>query len=166
MLRIPLNTGEVEVLATSMLDTQLYPYAVFKELYHNRWPVEEDYKVMKFRIEVENWSGKSVLSIYQKFHAKVFSKNLTAILAIPAQKVVAEESQDKKYTYHVNMTNAFSKMKDTIVLIFQRTTLLPILELLWQVMIKTIEPIRPGRYFPRKKRVRPRKFAMSYKPIR
>ena len=92
--------------------------------------------------------------------------NLTAILAHPAQKVVEQESQGKQYTYQINMTNALSKMKDTIVLLFQRTAILPILKRLWQVIIQTIEPIRPGRSYPRKKRVKRRRFAMTYKPIR
>lgn len=165
LLRIPLNTGEVEVLVTTLLDTQCYPFAVFKDLYHNRWPVEEDYKVLKSRIEVENWSGKSVLSIYQDFHAKVFTKNLTAFLAHPAQNVVAQDCLSKKYSYQVNMANAFSKMKDTIVLLLSRTAILSLLERLWQLMILTTEPVRPGRSFPHKKRVHARKFAMSYKPL-
>jgi len=107
LIRIELDRGEVEVLATSLLDCQSYPVSVFKELYHCRWPVEEDYKAMKSRIEVENWSGKSVLVVYQDFHAKLFTKNLTAILAHPAQKVVGQQSQDKQYYYQINMTNAF-----------------------------------------------------------
>jgi len=166
LVRVELDTGEVEVLVTSLLDTVAYPIAVFKDLYHQRWPVEENYKVMKCRIEVENFSGKSVLAVYQDFHAKVFTMNLTAILAHPAQKVVELESQGKQYTYQINMTNALSKMKDTIVLLFQRTAILPILKRLWQVIIRTIEPIRPGRSYPRKKRVKRRRFAMTYKPIR
>ena len=80
LVRVELSTGEVEVLITSLLDMQLIPHDQFSDLYHNRWPVEEDYKVIKSRIEVENWSGKTVLAIYQDFHAKVFTKNLTAIL--------------------------------------------------------------------------------------
>jgi hypothetical protein len=166
LIRVELDSGEVEVLVTSLLDTVAYPVTVFKDLYHQRWPVEESYKVMKCRIEVENFSGKSVVAVYQDFHAKVFTMNLTAILAHPAQKVVEQESQEKKYTYQINMTNALSKMKDTIVLLFQRTAILPILKRLWRVIIQTIEPIRPGRSYPRKKRVKRRRFAMTYKPIR
>lgn len=166
LIRVELDTGEVEVLATSLLDSHCYPVSVFKELYHYRWPVEEDYKVMKSRIEIENWSGKSVLAVYQDFHAKAFSKNLTIILAHPAQRLVEKQSQAKKYTYQVNMTNALSKMKDTLVLLFQRTTILTILEHFWLLITKTIEPIRPDRSFPRIRRVKPRKFAPSYKPIR
>jgi hypothetical protein len=83
LVRIELDSGETEILITSLLDTQKYPHSEFASLYHLRWPVEEDYKVMKRRIEVENFSGKSVLSVYQDFHAKVFSKNLTAVLSLP-----------------------------------------------------------------------------------
>ena len=80
--------------------------------------------------------------------------------------MVEQESQGKQYTYQINMTNALSKMKDTIVLLLQHTNILPILQRLWQVITQTIEPIRPGRSYPRKKRVQRRRFAMTYKPIR
>lgn len=166
LLRIDLDSGEVEVLITTLLDTNCYPYSDFKALYHQRWPVEEDYKVVKSRTEVENWSGKSVLSVYQDFHAKVFTKNLTTILVFPAQETVKQQSQGKKYTYQINFTQALSKMKDTVVLLFQRTDVLSILTRLWEVMTRTIEPVRPGRKYPRPKSVRRKRFAVTYKPVR
>lgn len=166
LVRIDLDQGEVEVLLTSLLDLITYPQPVFEDLYHHRWPVEEDYKVLKPRLEIENWSGLSKLAIYQDFHAKVFTKNLTAMLAHPAQQVVKQQSQHKKYTYQINFTQALSKMKDTVVLLFQRTNLSNILSSLWQVMTQTIEPIRSGRTYPRPKPIKPRKFSMAYKPIR
>lgn len=149
LLRIELDQGQIEVLITSLLDQAAYPYAVFKDLYHQRWPVEEDYKVIKLRVEVENWSGKSALSIYQDFHAKVFTANLTAILAQPAQQEVARQSQSKLYTYQVNFTHLLSKMKDTVVLLLRGPAIENILASLWQIMVHTIEPIRPGRRYPR-----------------
>lgn len=166
LIRVELDTGDIEVLITSLVDMERYPVSLFKELYHARWPVEEDYKVLKSRLEVENWSGLSVLSVYQDFHAKVFTKNLTVLLARPAQAVVQQKGQDKKLDYRINMTNAFSKMKDAVVLLLHRSAILPLLEKIWQLMIRTIEPIRRGRSFPHTKRVRPKKFAISYKPIR
>jgi hypothetical protein len=166
LIRIELDSGEIEVLATSLVDAIAYPATIFKELYHQRWPVEEDYKVLKCRIEIENFTGKSVLAVYQDFHAKVFTANLTAILAHPAQKVVEQKTQKRKYTYQINMTNALSKMKDLVVLLVQRTAILLILERFWQVITQTIEPIRPGRSYPRKKRVKRKRFAMTYKPLR
>lgn len=165
LVRIELDSGEVEVLAISLLDQAQYPHAVFKDLYHERWPVEEDYKVIKLRAEVENWSGKSTLSIYQDFHAKVFTANLAAILAHPAQAEVARQSLHKKYTYQVNFAHLLSKMKDAVVLLLRRTVIADILDGLWQVMTQTIEPIRPGRTYPRKKGVRRKRFSMTYKPL-
>jgi hypothetical protein len=166
LMRIPLDSGEVEVLCTSLLDQERYPYDVFKDLYHHRWPVEEDYKVLKLRVEVENWSGKSPLSIYQDFHAKVFTATLTAILAQPAQAVVAQKSQAKQYTDQVNFAHLLSKMKDTVVLLLHRTAIADILASLWQIMLHTVEPIRPGRKYPRNKTTKRKRFAMTYKPLR
>ena len=68
------NDGKAQVLITSLTDTQQYPNEIFDELYHRRWPVEEDYKTIKCRIELENYSGESVLSVYQDFHAKYFTE--------------------------------------------------------------------------------------------
>jgi len=168
LTRIELETGEIEVLATSLLDTEAYPYEVFKELYHLRWPVEERYKVMKSRIEIENFSGKSVESIYQDFHAKVFTMNLTDLLTKPAQIVIEQNNKNKKLDYQINFTQLLSKMKYTVCLLFTKTreTVVTIIEDLIEVTIITVEPIRPNRSYPRKKKVKPKRFAMNYKPIR
>jgi len=166
LIRIELSSGEIEVLATSLLDATRFPHAIFQELYHQRWPVEEDYEVMKSRLEIENWSGKSVQAVYQEFHAAVFAKNQAAILAQPAQQEVDKQNEAKKYRYQINMTNLISKMKDTIVYLLHDTAILPLLQALWEQMVKTIEPIRPGRSFPRKKRVKRKRFAMNYKATR
>lgn len=166
LVRIELEGGQVEVLGTSLLDQAQYPYALFKELYHHRWPVEEDYKAIKCRVEVENWSGTSVLAIYQDFHAKVFTKNLTTLLAHPVTTQVANECQDQQYVYRPNMTHALSKTKDTVVLLLTRPRNGPILKSLWSLISNTLEPVRPNRSYSRKTRVKPRKFAMNYKPVR
>ncbi len=45
-----------------------------------------DLKSLKLKLNRdENFSGKSVLSVYQDFHAKVFSKNLISALGFPMQ---------------------------------------------------------------------------------
>jgi hypothetical protein len=163
LLRIPLNPGQIEVLATSLLDTQAFPHALFKDLYQQRWPVEEDYKALKARLEVENWSGKSVLAVYQDFHAKVFTKNLTTLLAHPLQPLVQQHSAHRLHSYQVNMTHAFSKMKGTLLLLFQRLAAESILLAFWQLLRATIEPIRPGRSCPRLKKVKRKRFPFAYK---
>lgn len=166
LVRVKLPTDEIEVLATSLLDRTHFPASLFQALYHERWPVEEDYKTMKSRLEVENWSGQSVQAIYQEFHASVFTKNLAAILACPAQQIVTQQSQQKKHLYQINLTNLLSKMKDSIVWLLTESDLDDLLHALWQQMVKTTEPIRPGRSYSRQQRVKRKRFPLTYKAIR
>jgi hypothetical protein len=46
-------------LITSLTDKKVLPYECFSELYHLRWPVEEDYKKMKSWIEIENFQERT-----------------------------------------------------------------------------------------------------------
>jgi hypothetical protein len=161
------NAGKTQILMTSLTDTKLYPYEVFADLYHKRWPVEEDYKVIKCRIEMENFSGQSALSVYQDFHSKVFLKNLVSVLALPVNDALANSITSRKYDYQINFTQAISKSKDVIALLFQHTTskLIQLIESLQSIFLKTIEPIRPGRKYPRRRTVSSRKYYLNYKPI-
>jgi len=147
------------------MDRNLYPHQIFKDLYHLRWTAEENYKIVKCRIEIENFSGKSVESVYQDFHAKVFALNLTAALTHPAQDSVAAKKEDKKHSYKINLTQALSKMKDSVVLLFQHQNILELLNKLFELFINTIEPVRPGRNYRRKHKTS-RGFHPCYKPIR
>lgn len=163
LIRVELSTGETEILITSLTDSESYPQEIFMELYHLRWPIEEDYKVMKSRMEVENWSGESVLSVYQDFHAKVFTKNMAYALANAIRPVIEEKTNHRKYKYQVNFTRVLSKMKHTVCLLFQRPDPLRIIEDLLEAFIKLVLPIRPGREFPRKKKMTGRRFYPNYK---
>lgn len=164
LLRLELEHGEVVVLLTSLLDAQRYPHALFAELYPQRWPVEEDYKTMKSRLEVENWTGTSVLAIYQDFHARVSTKNLGALLARPAQEQVDQQTATRRYRYQLTFTYVLSQLKDTVVRwLTTPCRLLERLQRFWQLIVHAIVPLRPGRSVPRKKRVKPPRFAMAYK---
>ncbi len=168
LVRIELENGETEILITSLIDTESYPLDIFSDLYHHRWPVEEDYKAMKCRIEIENFTGKSVLSVYQDFHAKIFTKNLTAMLAYPTRQTIEQNNEHKAHSYQINFTQALSKMKDTVVLLFTRSRDIvnKLVASLHEVFIKTVEPIRLNRKLPRKHKVQRKGFYPCYKPIR
>ena len=168
LIRVELDNGESEILITSLLDTEKYPHQQFEELYHLRWPVEEDYKVMKQRMEIENFTGKSVLSIYQDFHAKVFSKNLTSALIHPTQSEIDRNTENSCYSYKVNFTQALSKVKDVIPLLFIRPLkfVYGLISDIHTIFMQTIEPIRPGRKYPRNFNKRSDRFHYGYKPTR
>ncbi len=165
LVKIELDSGETEILVTTLVDRRKYKYVIFKDLYHHRWPVEEDFKVMKHRIEIENFSGKTVESIYQDFHAKVFTGNLTAILKKGAQEHVDEKCKKRKLSYKVNFTNALSKMKNTIVILFTRENMKILLDKLMELIANEIEAIRPDRKYERGPRKLNKRFYLAYKPI-
>lgn len=167
LVRVELDSGESEVLVTSLLDSRQYPHHLFAELYHDRWPVEEDYKVMKCRIELENFSGKSSLSVYQDFHAAVFSKNITAMLVASAQEKVEEATASRMFVYKSNFTQALSTMRDAIIVLLQgsRKTILKIISDLLETIAKAVEPVRLGRKYPRNHMRAQRKYCLNYKPI-
>ena len=165
-IRVELDTGETEVLITSLTDSAQYPHFLFADLYHERWPVEEDYKVVKCRMEMENFSGKSALSVYQDFHARVFSKNITAMLTFATQQTIDKPSEPGRHSYRINFTQALSTMRDAIVLLFQKTARAvdAIIQDLLTTFAQALEPVRPGRKYPRNHKRSQRKCCLNYKP--
>ena len=165
LIRIEHDPKTVQVLVTSLIDSKAYPKSIFKDLYHKRWPVEEDYKALKFRLQVENFSGKTVHSVYQDFHAKVFSKNLTAVIATTTRKTIIEKSRHLKFIHQINFAQALARMKNTIILLFSchRDKTIEYIRLLRKVFIQTTEPIKPNRKFPRINQIRRPRFFVCYK---
>jgi len=167
LIRVELSTGETEILITSLTDMDKHPINIFADLYHKRWPVEEDYKTMKCRMQLENFSGKSTLSVCQDFHAKVFSKNFTAIVANTTKDEIEKLSERRNFQYQINFAQALSKMKQTIVLLFTRPAeqVKLLITKLQKIYFQTVEQVRPGRKFKRKHKVKLKKFHFAYKPI-
>lgn len=167
LIRVKLKGGEIEVLATSLLDEDAYPHAWLKHLYHLRWGVEEDYKREKCRLEIENFSGLSAQAVKQDFFAKIFVLNLTAILTRVAQAIADRLYQARKRAYRVNFANALSKMKDNVVRLFLFDSPKHLLTTLVLAMAASAEAVRPDRSYPRK--VKPAKlqgFHPNYKRCR
>jgi hypothetical protein len=108
-IRVALDTGGYEVLATSLLDQHSYPTTIFKELYYLRWGVETFYGILKTRLNLENFSGLSAESIRQDFHAAVFLTGAETILTEDAEEGLEKQhgGQQKK----VNKAVSFNVIK-------------------------------------------------------
>ena len=76
LVRIILSSGEVEVLATSLLDENEFSAEDFQYLYSLRWGVETFFSKIKGRLALENFTGKSVESIYQDFWSTIDRKSV------------------------------------------------------------------------------------------
>lgn len=166
LIKVVLTTGEIEVLATSLMDASRYCHDQFQALYFLRWGVEEDIKVKKHRLEIENFSGLSVESIYQDVHAKVLTQNMTRLVAWIAEPIIEETTKHRKRDYQLNFTQALSKMKHTVVSLITACHPDRLLKALVALFAKTVEPIRPDRSFERKKSREKRKFHRCYKSTR
>lgn len=164
-IAIELDSGETEVLITDLMDSYKYPTEVFKELYHLRWFVEESYKQMKSRTEIENFSGKSPLAVRQDFFAKLFTANLTAILAFPVHQKIKQQTKHRQNEYQLNWTQALSKMKYSVILLFIRgiKKVTGYIEQLLNLFIANIEIVRPDRKNKRNFRKSKRIYPMPYK---
>lgn len=151
LLRIELSSGETEVLATSLTDPTLYPYDLFAELYHQRWFVEEDYKTVKIPLEIENFSGKTVHSIYQDCYAQVLAKNIASILSFEVRKQIKRAGIKGKYVHQINFTYALSKTKEVMAKLFYttRSGLDELLKIFSNLLFRRSEAVRPGRSYPR-----------------
>lgn len=151
LIRVPLK-NEVEVLITNLFDEDRYPSKVFKRLYHLRWGVEEHFKRIKQWAEIENFSGKSALSVKQDFYAKMLSVNLSLMMANAAQHIVNKTTQHRKHRYQVNYAQALSTLKHHIVLLLRgnkRIAMGKLIQQLIHAMARTPEALRPGRSFER-----------------
>ncbi len=143
--------NEVEVLVTNLMDMERYDCSIFRGLYHLRWGIEENYKRLKQWLEIENFSGKSALSIKQDFYAKIVASNLTALMEIQAQEIVSKRTKSLRRSYQINHAQAISKMKHRIVTLLLNSSgdIKRLIEQTAEYISKTIEAVRGGRSYPR-----------------
>jgi hypothetical protein len=77
-------SGEVRVLMTNLFDDKLYPANCFAELYHQRWGIEEAFKRLKHRLNLEHVTGLTQQAVAQDVAAKIVCDNLQALVALTA----------------------------------------------------------------------------------
>jgi hypothetical protein len=167
LIKVELENGEKEVLCTSLTDSKTYLHEEFEQLYHYRWNEEEAYKLLKSRIELEDFSGKTAKAVKQDFHAKVFLMTLCAAYAHPIEEKVIEEykaDKDRKFDQKINRTNALANTMDILVPIFIRKKYKEALNALDHIVKSTREIIRPGRNNLRNKKPK-RTYSMNYKRL-
>lgn len=87
---VKLCTGEVEILLTSLNNRKEFPHKLFIKLYSKRWGIETDIGFQKNRMEIENFSGESVLAVQQEFYSTIFVKNSTNLLVKEAEAELFE----------------------------------------------------------------------------
>ena len=96
LIKFTLESGEVEVLLTTLCDRRRYPTAEFKEVYHWRWNEEGFFDRIKNIFEVERFSGFSQTAIKQDFFGVIFLATLESILTKGPQSELAEKDRRRR----------------------------------------------------------------------
>ena len=161
-LCVELPSGEKEVLITSLLDNEQYNHSIFKKLYHLRWDIEESYKKDKHRLQLENFSGKTTIAIYQDFYANILIGNITSILSCSLDNQIDRKTNKTKYKYQINITTSLAKVKEALAVLFTKSNIIRILDKLIQLFLSNLLPIRPNRSFERYKPRKRRRFYKTY----
>ncbi|WLD25166.1 transposase [Flavobacterium dauae] len=110
LVRVELPNNKVEILITSLLDSQEYPSSLFKKMYAERWKIETFYDELKNKLKIEHFSGYSNQTIQQDFYAALFVSNVQTLIANELKDEINEKST-KKYAYKVNSNLSYGFLK-------------------------------------------------------
>jgi hypothetical protein len=92
--------GNVRILMTNLLDQVRFPASCFGDLYHQRWKIEEAFKRLKHRLNLEHVSGLSQQAVVQDVAAKILTDNLHALSIFTAHadaELAASERINRAY---------------------------------------------------------------------
>jgi hypothetical protein len=115
LVTVRLPSGELEVLATSLLDPAAYPSQVFGPVYRQRWEQETYYGRLKGRLDLEHGSGQTVEAVEQDFHATVLLSNVESVLVGPAQAQVAADTARRQQPGQVNRAVSLHAIKYRLI---------------------------------------------------
>lgn len=154
-VKVMLNTGEVEVLATNLYDSSSYTIADLKEVYIMRWGIETFYGYVKEELQLGQFSGIRDICIRQDFAANLFLFNLQSLIEKQCEPYIEKVCKTRMYKYKVNKNISWASMKYRVVKLFLFRNTSSVLMELQHLFERYLEPIRPGRKFPRTRRGRP-----------
>lgn len=145
-------TNELEEhLSTNISKEELTEEA--KELYFTRWNIEKSFDIIKNKINIENFSSKTVVGIEQDFYAQMLVYNMLEDLKRDAGKRI-EQNPKSKYEYKINMNILAEIFKrkyiEIIILTDEQERNKKNIEMV-NTMAKYLVPIKPGRHFERKR---------------
>jgi len=156
LVRFLLSTGEFEVLATSLFNEQHYWVPLLAEIYHRRWGIETFFSLLKTRLQLENFTGKTLESVQQDFYSTIYISGLESILTADTNKYLA--NKPTLHQYQVNKMVSFNAIKDrALELFYLESDMDQLLKELSLLFLLNPSCSRPHRFVPRKK--------LSYRPL-
>lgn len=109
LVRVILDNGEIEVLATNV-SSAVIPAKAFKKLYHLRWGIETFFLILKDRLNLENFTGTSLIAVLQDVWATLFLSNLESLLTSDLN--IQLQNKETKNSQRINQSVSFHTIKD------------------------------------------------------
>ena len=149
LVRVELESGEIEILVTNLYDEKKYPHKCFGELYGKRWGCETQIEKFKNKLQLEVFTGHKPEAIYQDFFAAIIVLNLHNLIVRSCDKQVTEINKLREKPGAVNQNISMGLLKKRLVDLFERNGSVAILKELKLLFISHLESVRPGRKYPR-----------------
>ena len=101
VVRILLDTGEYETLATSL--PRSFTPTEIKELYHARWGIETSFRELKYGMGLVNLHGKKDEFVKQEIFSAMIMMNFCNRIV---NEIVIKQKQENIHEYKINMKMA------------------------------------------------------------
>lgn len=151
LITVRLATGELEVLATSLLEEVAYPTEEFAAVYWRRWGQETFYGRLKGRLDLEHFSGETVAAVGQDFFALLLLSNVESVVSGPAQWELAQVSARREQAVQVNRAVSLHALKTRLIdLLGSAVPAEEVLEELTRWFVQSPVSVRRGRAAPRR----------------
>jgi hypothetical protein len=145
-VQVILDNGTVEVLATSILNSDTLKTSDFKSLYAKRWGIETYYDLIKNRLNLENFTGLTALAVKQDFYATIFLTNYEAMITYDLNEDLKETTKENKYVQKINKSVSFNLIKHKVFdLLYNDEPLEHMLEKMEKLFLTNTIVIRPNR---------------------
>jgi hypothetical protein len=146
LVKVDLPGGEVEILITTLLDSQIYPAIMFRELYFLRWGIETYYDELKNKLKVEFFTGYSKTTILQDFFCTIFISNLQSLIVNGLQEEIKEKNLNTRLDYKINTNLSYGFLKNRILeLLTNEAPAESVLNEIENLFLENTIPIRKNR---------------------
>lgn len=154
MSKVMLNTGEIEYLLSNIPEETI-PADEMKETYFKRWQIEVGYDILKNKLHIENFTGKTQITIEQDFYAQIYTFNVLQDIKHTANAELQEKNKDKnlKYEYKPNINILAGWLKNVLIaMIFVDTKeeRRKLYDIIIEKAEKNLVAIKPNRTYERK----------------
>jgi len=158
VVKFDLDSGETETLLTNFYRKRMTEED-YKKLYFMRWPVETKFDIVKNKIQLENFTGRTVEAISQDFYTCMYLTNMVAIFKAEADWEIHQQRKDKdnKYEYQANTNEIVGSFKERFILACLEPSpskSKKLIDLIFSDIKRSVVPIRPDRTVPRPQTVR------------